>query len=122
MYAPQLQPLPAPLALRLIGILDNDLVAAFSTLERGLEATRGTAVLVDVRGLQIVGQAQIDALAAAVAGARAQGRDVRLDARGLHWRRAVKQHIATQPAIDADLRSAVRRTVILALSGKRRKN
>jgi ABC-type transporter Mla MlaB component len=107
--------------LRLIGILDTDLVAAFTVLERGLAAARGAAVLVDVRGLQIIGDAGIEALAAAIVCARAQGRDVRLDARNFPWRRAVKAHLAGQPPVDPELRSAVRRTVILAHSGRRRK-
>jgi anti-anti-sigma regulatory factor len=115
-YAPRPQPVPAPLSVRLIGVLDPDLVAAFAALERGLAAARGATVVVDVRDVQVFGEAEMDALASAVATARREGRDVRLDARSLHWRRAAKKNISTQPPVDAQLRSGVRRTVILAHS------
>ncbi|HZW54191.1 MAG TPA: hypothetical protein VFF00_09150 [Candidatus Elarobacter sp.] len=118
MYAPRPQPVPAPLAVRLIGVLDADLVAAFSALERGLAAERGATVLVDVRDVQVFGEAEMDELASIVATARREGRDVRLDARTLHWRRTAKKNISAQPAVDAQLRSGVRRTVILAHSAQ----
>ncbi|HYW52861.1 MAG TPA: hypothetical protein VE826_02770 [Dongiaceae bacterium] len=117
-YAPRPQPVPAPLAVRLIGVLDADLVAAFSALERGLAAERGATVLVDVRDVQVFGEAEMDELASIVATARREGRDVRLDARTLHWRRTAKKNISAQPAVDAQLRSGVRRTVILAHSAQ----
>jgi hypothetical protein len=120
-YAPQPQPVSAPVSLRLIGVLDADLVAAFSTLERGLVGIDGSAVLVDVRDLEVVAESQMGALAGVVAAARREGRDVRLDARGLHWRRVAKKNLSTQPAVDAQLRSGVRRTVILAHSVRRKR-
>jgi anti-anti-sigma regulatory factor len=115
-YAPLPQPVPAPLVVRLIGVLDADLVAAFSVLERGLAGARNATVLVDVRDVDVLGETEIDALVAAVGAARREGRDVRLEARSLHWRRAAKKHLSAQPPIDPQLRSAVRRTVILAHS------
>ncbi len=118
MYAPQLRAIPSPVVLRLIGVLDADLVAAFGTLERGLA---GATVVVDVSDLDVIGQAEMDDLARCVAAARAEGRDVRLDARGLSWKRAAKKNISKQPPVNAQLRSAARRTVILAHSVKRKR-
>jgi hypothetical protein len=79
----------------------------------------GAAVIVDVRDLQVLGEHGMTLLAGAVRDARARGRDVRLDAHGLAWRRIAKKMISGQPAIDAELRAAVRRTVIIAHSVKR---
>jgi anti-anti-sigma regulatory factor len=104
------------MVLRLIGVLDADLVAAFGALERGLPGARNATVLVDVRDVDVLGESEMDALASAIGAARREGRDVRLEARSLHWRRAAKKHLSAQPPIDAQLRSAVRRTVILAHS------
>ena len=121
MYAPQAQPVPAPVVMRLIGVLDADLVAAFSALERGLAGLDGGTVVVDVHDLQILGDAEMHALAKAVAAARFQGRDVRLDARGLHWKRTAKKNLSTQPPVDAQLRSGARRTVIVAHSPRKKR-
>jgi predicted transcriptional regulator len=121
-YARQTQPVPAPVVMRLIGVLDADLVAAFSALERGLVAAAGATVLVDVRDLDVLGETEMGALARAIAAARREGRDVRLDARGLHWRRVAKKNLSAQPAIDAELRSSVGRTVILAHSARRKRS
>ena len=121
MYAPQAQPVPAPVVMRLIGVLDADLVAAFSALERGLAGLDGGTVVVDVHDLQILGDGEMHALAKAVAAARFQGRDVRLDARGLHWKRTAKKNLSTQPPVDAQLRSGARRTVIVAHSPRKKR-
>jgi anti-anti-sigma regulatory factor len=115
-YAPLPNPVPAPLVVRLIGVLDADLVAAFGALERGLAGARGATVVVDVRDVDVLGETEIDALAELIGTARREGRDVRLEARSLHWRRAAKKHCSGQPPVDAQLRSAVRRTVIVAHS------
>ena len=116
MYAPLPQPVPAPLIVHLIGVLDADLVAAFQALERGLAGAPNATVVVDVRDVDVLGESEMDALAAAVGAARCEGRDVRLEARSLHWRRAARKHLSAQPPVGAELRSAVRRTVILAHS------
>ncbi|HEY0395803.1 MAG TPA: hypothetical protein VGD01_14990 [Candidatus Elarobacter sp.] len=122
MYAPQPQPVPAPVVVRLIGLLDADLVAAFAALESSYAGAAGATVLVDVRDADVLRETEMDELARAVGAARRQGRDVRLDARSVHWRRAAKKNISGQPVVDAKLRSAVRRTVIVAHShGNRRK-
>lgn len=121
MYAPQPHAISSPVVLRLIGVLDADLVAAFGTLERGLAGAAGATVVVDVSDLDVIGEAEMDDLARCVAAARAEGRDVRLDARGLSWKRAAKQNISKQPPVNAQLRSAARRTVILAHSVKRKR-
>jgi anti-anti-sigma regulatory factor len=118
-YAPQVAPFPAPVSLRLIGVLDGDLLEAFRALESRLVGIGGAAVIVDVRDLQVLGEHGMTLLAGAVRDARARGRDVRLDAHGLAWRRIAKKMISGQPAIDAELRAAVRRTVIIAHSVKR---
>jgi anti-anti-sigma regulatory factor len=120
-YAPQAQPVPAPVAIRLIGVLDSDLVEAFTVLERGLVAFEHATVIVDVRDVQLLGETEMHALAGAVRRARTEGRDVRLDARNLAWRRLSKKEFSAVPPVDAKLRSGVRRTVILAHSGKRRR-
>ena len=119
MYAPQVAPFPAPVSLRLIGVLDGDLLEAFRALESRLVGIGGAAVIVDVRDLQVLGEHGMTLLAGAVRDARARGRDVRLDAHGLAWRRIARKMISGQPAIDAELRAAVRRTVIIAHSVKR---
>jgi len=115
-YAPLPQPVSAPVVVRLIGVLDADLVAAFGALERGLAGARNAAVIVDVRDVDVLGETEMDALATTIGAARREGRDVRLEARSLHWRRAAKKHLSAQPPVGAELRSAVRRTVILAHS------
>jgi anti-anti-sigma regulatory factor len=107
-----------PVVVRLIGVLDAELIAAFTTLERGLA---GATVLVDVRSLNLLGESEMDALAGAVASARRDGRDVRLDARGLQWKRIVKKMISGQPAVDVQLRSSIRRTAILAHSARHKR-
>lgn len=121
-YAPQSPPFPAPVAapvaVRLIGVLDAALIAAFGALERGLVGAAGATVLIDVRDVSLLGEGDMDALAGVVAGARREGRDVRLDARSLAWKRVAKKILSAQPLVDAQLRSAVRRTVILAHSAR----
>jgi len=119
-YAPRPQPVSSPVVVRLIGILDASLVDAFVTLERGLVGRRGAVMLVDVRDLQVIGASDADALARAIAVARAAGRDVRIDARGITWRRALRKTGCAPAPIDAELRSTAARTVILAHSGKRK--
>lgn len=116
MYAPLPQPVPAPLVVRLIGVLDAELVAAFGALERGLAGARNATVIVDVRDVDLLGETEMDALASAIGAARREGRDVRLEARSLHWRRTARKYLSAQPPVGAELRSAVRRTVILAHS------
>jgi hypothetical protein len=116
-YAPQTLAGPAPVALRLIGLLDASLLDAFVLSERGFAAEGGT-VLVDVRDLQVKGDEEMSRLVELVRSARAQGRDVRLDARSLPWRNLLKKNLSMQPAITAEVRSDVRRTVIIAHSGK----
>ncbi len=121
MYAPRPQPVPSPVVVRLIGVLDADLVEAFVALERGLVGRDGATVLVDVRDLQVLGEAGLRQMVLAVAAARGAGRDVRLEVRGLAWRRALKQNRCAQPPVDSQLRSAAGRTVILAHSGKHKR-
>ena len=118
MYAPQVQPALAPVSLRLIGVLDADLVATFVAAARGLS---GATVLVDVRDVGPLGEAEMRGLLGAIAAARAAGRDVRLDACSLPWRRALKRELSAQPPIDAALRGSVRRTAIVAHSAKRKR-
>ena len=122
MYAPRPHAVPAtaPVMLRLIGVLDADLVAALGPLERGLVGAHGATILVDVRDLHVLGETEMHALAAVVGEARRAGRDVRLDARSFEWKRIAKQKLSKQPAVDAKLRSTVGRTVILAHSVKPR--
>lgn len=119
MYAPQIQPIAAPLVLRLIGALDPDLVTAFRELERRLPDAG--PVLVDVRDLQLLGEAEMDGLVRSIAQARTEGRDVRLDARSFQWKRVVKKNLSRQPLVDAKLRCSARRTVILAHSPLRKR-
>ncbi len=121
MYAPQPQPVSQPVVIRLIGVLDGDLIATFTSLERGLRDLQPATVLVDVRDLNVIGESEMRALADAIAGARREGRDVRLDARSLSWKRVVKKNLSTQPPVDAKLRSETRRTVILAQSTNRKR-
>ena len=118
MYAPQTLAAPAPVALRLIGILDAEFLASFATLARSLAGSEGGTVLVDVRDLHAFGENEMDGLVDAIRSARAQGRDVRLDARSLPWRTLMKKNLGVQPAVTPALRADVRRTVIIAHSGK----
>jgi anti-anti-sigma regulatory factor len=120
-YAPRAQLVPAPVALRLIGVLDADLVMAFSALVRGMVGFENATVIVDVRDLELFGEIDLAAFVAAVREARAGGRDVRLDTRSLAWRRIAKHELAGMPAVDAHLGSDIRRTVILAHSVRKRR-
>jgi hypothetical protein len=116
-YAPRPLPVPAPVALRLIGILDAELVASFEALGGELAQPAGGTVLVDVRDLHIGDEAEMHGLVETVRRARAAGCDLRLDAKSLPWRRLLKAELSAQPVVDPVLRAAVRRTVILAHSG-----
>jgi anti-anti-sigma regulatory factor len=120
-YAPRPQPVPACVALRLIGVLDADLVTAFSALVRGMVGFENATVLVDVRDLELFGEAHLAAFVAAMRRARGEGHDVRLDARSLAWRRIAKHELASMPAVDAGHCSDIRRTVILAHSARKRR-
>jgi anti-anti-sigma regulatory factor len=119
-YAPRSQPVPVFVALRLIGVLDTDLVAAFTALVRGMVGFENATVILDVRDLELFGESDLAAFVAAVRRARADGRDVRLDAHGLAWRRIAKHEFPSMPAVDARQRSDIRRTVILAHSPRKR--
>ena len=121
MYAPQLAPCPAPVVIRLIGVLDADLIAAFANVERGLASNGGATVIVNVRDLTPLGERDLSALLGTVGAARKEGRDVRLDAPAFGWRSAIRRDLGTHPAIDEALRAAVRRTIIVAHSGKQRR-
>ncbi|MDQ6942932.1 MAG: hypothetical protein M3169_10540 [Candidatus Eremiobacteraeota bacterium] len=121
MYAARTQPVPASVALRLIGVLDTDLVMAFTALVRGMVGFENATVIVDVRDLELFGEADLAAFLAAVRRARCEGRDVRLDTRSLAWRRIAKSELPGVPAVDGELGSDVRRTVILAHSVRKRR-
>ncbi|HEY6235222.1 MAG TPA: hypothetical protein VIW69_09005 [Candidatus Elarobacter sp.] len=121
MYAPRSQPVTATIALRLIGVLDADLVTAFSALVRGMVGFENATVVVDVRDLELFSEADLAAFVAAVRRARCEGRDVRLDTRSLAWRRIVKSELPSMPAVDSGLASDIRRTVILAHSVRKRR-
>ena len=121
MYAPRIQTVPACVALRLIGVLDADLVTAFSALVRGMVGFENATVIVDLRDLELFSEADLAAFVAAVRRARGEGRDVRLDARGLAWRRIVKHELPSMPAVDVEQCSDIRRTVILAHSVRKRR-
>ena len=121
MYAPRTQPVSPPVALRLIGVLDADLVTAFSALVRGMVGFEHATVIVDVRDLELFGEADLAAFVAVVRRARCEGRDVRIDARSLGWRRIAKQDLPAMPDIETEMGSEVRRTVILAHSARKRR-
>ncbi len=122
MYAPRTRPNFAPVALRLIGVLDADLVTAFTALVRGMVGFENATVIVDVRDLELVGETDLAAFVAAVRRARSEGRDVRLDARSLPWRRIAKNELPAMPAVAPDDRCDIRRTVILAHSVRKRRS
>jgi anti-anti-sigma regulatory factor len=115
-YAPQPLPVPAPTLLHLIGLLDADLVASLATLSAELAQPAGGTVIVDVRDLHVTGEEMMGGLVETVRAARAAGRDVRLVAKSLPWRRLLRTELSTQPPVDPTLQAAVRRTVILAHS------
>ena len=121
MYAPRTQPVSATVVLRLIGVLDTDLVEAFTALVRGLVGFENATILVDVRDLDLFGEADLAAFVAAIRRARCEGRDVRIDAPRLPWRRIVKQELPAMPPVTALLAYDVRRTVILAHSARKRR-
>ena len=121
MYAPRTQPVPVTVALRLIGVLDADLVTAFTALIRGMVGFENATVVVDVRDLELFGETDLAAFVAAVLRARCEGRDVRLDTRNLAWRRIAKHELPGMPAVDPHFASDVRRTVILAHSARKRR-
>jgi anti-anti-sigma regulatory factor len=120
-YAPRTQPVPARVALRLIGVLDADLVTAFTALVRGMVGFENATVIVDVRDLELFGETDLAAFVAEVRRIRCDGRDVRLDARSLQWRRIAKVELPGMPAADAGLPCDIRRTVILAHSVRKRR-
>jgi anti-anti-sigma regulatory factor len=120
-YAPRSQAVPASVALRLIGVLDSDLVTAFTALVRGMVGFENATVVVDLRDLELFGETDLAAFVAAVRRARCEGRDVRLDTRSLAWRRIVKSELPGMPAVDAHAGSDIRRTVILAHSARKRR-
>jgi hypothetical protein len=103
--------------LRLIGVLDADLIASFEALGGELAQPAGGTVVVDVRDLHVGGEPEMLGIIDTIRRARAGGRDLRLDAKSLPWRRLQKTELSTQPLVDQVLRGAVRRTVILAHSG-----
>jgi len=108
-YAPRTQPVPVTVALRLIGVLDTDLVTAFTALVRGMVGFENATVVVDVRDLELFGETDLAAFVAAVRRARCEGRDVRLDTRSLAWRRIVKNELPGMPAVEPELGSDVRK-------------
>ena len=121
MYAPRTQPVSATVVLRLIGVLDTELVEAFTALARGLVGFENATIIVDVRDLDLFGEADLAAFVAAIRRARCEGRDVRIDAARLPWRRIVKQELPAMPPVTTELASDVRRTVILAHSARKRR-
>ena len=121
MYAPQLAPCPAPVVIRLIGVLDLDLVTAFSTVERGLASNGGATVIVDVRDLDLLGERDLNTLLKTVGEARSEGRDLRFDAKGFAWRSAIRRELGMPATVDEGCKAAVRRTIIVAHSGKQRR-
>jgi len=120
-YAPRTQPVFAAVVLRLIGVLDTELVEAFTALVRGLVGFENATIIVDLRDLDLFGEGDLAAFVAAIRRARCEGRDVRLDARRLPWRRIAKQELSTMPPVTAELVSDVHRTVILAHSARKRR-
>ena len=112
MYAPQAQPFPAPVALRLIGLLDADLIAGIPR-PRAPPAPAAT-VLVDVRDLELLGEDRDGRALSRDRAARGRGRDVRLDARSLHWKPLAKKNCLRAAADRTrNFVPRVRRTVIL---------
>lgn len=116
MDATQNSTVPACTAVRLIGALDADLVAAFVRVERQLGRLARGIVLVDLRDVTVEAEREVRGFVDLIRRARAEGRDVRLEGYGVAWRAAVKQHFSRVPPVDAQLRSAIRRTIILAHS------
>lgn len=117
MYAPPNSPLLRCVSLRLIGVLNADFIAAFRSAEREIGRAGRAIVLVDVRGLTVENERDVAAIVEVIRRARGENRDVRLDLRAAAWRHAAVQHLSAVPPIDEQLRSAVRRTIILAHSG-----
>ena len=117
MYAAPNSPLPPCITVRLIGVLDADFVAAFRSTEREIGRAGRVIVLVDVRDLTVHNEKDVAAIVEVIRRARAENRDVRLDQRTPAWRHVSMKHLSAVPAVDAQLRSGVRRTVILAHSG-----
>jgi len=116
-YATPNSPLPACVKLRLIGVLDPDLLVAFRSAEREVGRAGRVIVLVDVCDLTVRNEADVAAIVEVIRRARAENRDVRLDRRTPAWRHAAVKHLSTVPVADEQLRSSVRRTIILAHSG-----
>lgn len=120
MYAAHHQPTPAVIVLRLIGLLDADLVTAFTAMVRGMVGFANATIVLDVRDLELFGESDLAAFVAAVRRVRHEGRDVRLHARTLPWRRIATTELPNVPAVDERLPSDIRRTVILAHSARKR--
>lgn len=116
MYAAQSSPFPPCTAVRLIGTLDAELVAAFVGVERQLGRLARGIVVVDLRDVTLEAERDVTRFVDVIRRARAEGRDVRIEGYGGAWLAAVKQHFSRVPPVDAQLRSAIRRTIILAHS------
>ena len=119
MYAVRHEPALDPVVVRLVGVLDDDLVLETGRTLRALGGPR--TALVDVRDLTLVGEAEMLALAQTIAAARAAGLDARLDGGLLPWRNVARRVLSRQRPVDEPLRRVVRRTVIIAHSGRRRR-
>ncbi len=102
-------------------MLDADFVTAFTALVRGMVGFENATVIVDVRDLELIGEADLAVFVDAVRRARGEGRDVRIDARSLAWRRIAKHELPSMPAVDAGLHADIRRTLILAHSARKRR-
>jgi len=98
-------------------VLDGELLEAFRAIESRLVGIEGAAVIVDVRDLEVFGEHGMTLVAAAVREAR---RAATCGSTRTAWPGADRQEeYLRQPAVDAKLRSAVRRTVIIARSPMR---
>ena len=116
MFAPHADPREAPVLVRLIGDLDQELVEAFATLERSLVGRDGRTLIVHAGDADPTSEREVGALMDAVRAARAAGRDVRVDAgTSLAWRRRFAR-VHREPPLEPGLRRTAARTVILAHS------
>ncbi len=115
---PQENAVAAPIAIRLIGVLDRVLIESFSDACAGLAATGRRTFIVALRDLTAMKDESLTRFIATLEALRDGGHDVRISGRP-GWRKLFRP--AGAAFADAgDLGSVARRQIIIAQSSGRR--
>ncbi len=109
----------APVAVRMIGILDRPLVESFSDACAGMLVTGPRTLVVNVVDTHAVRDESFRRFVAQLEGFRAAGHDIRLHVHAA-WRKLLRAHRAFFTEVDADVHKATRRQVIIAQTTEKR--